>query len=225
MEVREMKLGERIKMLRKEKKLTLEDVAKGIGVSRATVLKYESGQIETIPMARVHQIANFFDVSRPYLEGWTEERKANPSVNLDTVAEKLREGGYWNVGVMSALDGCENIRAAKITGIDLGTGIASAKLQLPRELFYRTLSERSGFHVTDDGDLMCLLTSLSAVKTEYDKVADTSQSFPYNPNTGERPGKDEDTGEVWYMVTTKNYTETKTGEIKCPAVYTISYKE
>lgn len=75
-------------------------------------------------------------------------------------------------GVMSALDGCENIRAAKITGIDLGTGIASAKLQLPRELFYRTLSERSGFHVTDDGDLMCLLTSLSAVKTEYDKVAD-----------------------------------------------------
>ena len=59
----------------------------------------------------------------------------------------------------------------------------------------------------------------------YDKVADTSQSFPYNPNTGERPGKDEDTGEVWYMVTTKNYTETKTGEIKCPAVYTITYKE
>lgn len=60
---------------------------------------------------------------------------------------------------------------------------------------------------------------------EYDKVADTSQSFPYNPNTGERPGKDEDTGEVWYMVTTKNYTETKTREIKCPAVYTITYKE
>ena len=60
---------------------------------------------------------------------------------------------------------------------------------------------------------------------EYDKVADTSQSFPYNPNMGGRPGKDEDTGEVWYRVTTKNYTETKTSEIKCPAVYTITYKE
>lgn len=60
---------------------------------------------------------------------------------------------------------------------------------------------------------------------EYDKVADTSESFPFNPNKGERPGKDEDTGEVWYMVTTKNYTETKTGEIKCPAVYTVTYKE
>ena len=60
---------------------------------------------------------------------------------------------------------------------------------------------------------------------EYDKVADTSESFPFNPNKGERPGKDEDTDEVWYRVTTKNYTETKTGEIKCPAVYTITYKE
>lgn len=60
---------------------------------------------------------------------------------------------------------------------------------------------------------------------EYDKVADTSESFPFNPNKGERPGKDEDTGEVWYRVTTKNYEETKTGEIKCPAVYTITYKE
>ena len=30
---------------------------------------------------------------------------------------------------------------------------------------------------------------------------------------------------VWYRVTTKNYTETKTGEIKCPAIYTITYKE
>lgn len=31
--------------------------------------------------------------------------------------------------------------------------------------------------------------------------------------------------EVWYQVRTENYTMTKTGEIKCPAVYTITYKE
>ena len=53
---------------------------------------------------------------------------------------------------------------------------------------------------------------------EYDKVADTSESFP--PRPGEENGD-----EVCYAVTTKNYKETKTGEIKCPAVYTITYKE
>ena len=75
-------------------------------------------------------------------------------------------------GVVAALNSSENISAAKIMNIDLGTGIASAELLLPRELFYHTLSEQSGFHVGDDGDLMWLLTSLAAVKNEYDKVAD-----------------------------------------------------
>ena len=74
-------------------------------------------------------------------------------------------------GVIGALDGCENISEAKITGIDLGTGVAKARLSLPRELFYHTLSEQSGFEVGDDGDLMSLLTRLAAVKAEYDKVA------------------------------------------------------
>ena len=74
-------------------------------------------------------------------------------------------------GVISALGACENISEAKITGIDLGTGVATATLCLPRELFYHTLSEQSGFEVADDGDLMSLLTRLAEVKKEYDKVA------------------------------------------------------
>ena len=48
--------------------------------------------------------------------------------------------------------------------------MAAARLALPRELFYKTLSEQSGFEVGDDGDLMSLLTKLAAVKAEYDKV-------------------------------------------------------
>lgn len=74
-------------------------------------------------------------------------------------------------GVIAALGASENISEAKITSIDLGTGVAAARLGLPRELFYKTLSEQSGFDVSDDGDLMSLLTKLAAVKSEYDKVA------------------------------------------------------
>ncbi len=74
-------------------------------------------------------------------------------------------------GVICALGACDNISEAKVIGIDLGTGIASAALHLSRELFYQTLSEQSGFAVTDDGDLMSLLTALATVKTEYDKVS------------------------------------------------------
>ena len=74
-------------------------------------------------------------------------------------------------GVIDVLGQSEHISEAKITSIDLGTGVAGAQLSLPRELFYQTLSQQSGFEVADDGDLMSLLTRLAQVKAEYDKVS------------------------------------------------------
>ncbi|MBR3641761.1 MAG: stage IV sporulation protein A, partial [Oscillibacter sp.] len=72
---------------------------------------------------------------------------------------------------VEALRGQENISGAELTAIDLGKGVAAATLTLPRELFYKTLTERSGFAISDDGDLMKLLTELSGIKTEYDRIA------------------------------------------------------
>jgi stage IV sporulation protein A len=73
--------------------------------------------------------------------------------------------------VIGALGSCETISEANVSAIDLGIGVASAELRLPRQLFYDTLSEQSGFAVADDGDLMSLLTCLADVKAEYDKVS------------------------------------------------------
>lgn len=67
---------------------------------------------------------------------------------------------------------CEMVSEAKITSMDLGSGMAAASLELPRGLFYDTLSQQSGFRIGDDGDLMALLTELAGVKKSYDKVAD-----------------------------------------------------
>ena len=75
--------------------------------------------------------------------------------------------------------------------MDLGRGVASAELQLPRELFYQTLSTQSGFSVSDDGDLMELLTELAAVKQRYDKVS-SALSNVYETGYGiVMPTKDE----------------------------------
>ena len=75
------------------------------------------------------------------------------------------------IPVVEAMGAYEGISAARVNAIQLGSGVVSAELELPRALFYQTLSEQSGFAVCDDGDLMHLLTQLSAVKAEYDKVA------------------------------------------------------
>ncbi len=73
---------------------------------------------------------------------------------------------------VSSFRDCEVVSDARISNIDLGTGVSAALLELPRSLFYNTLSQQSGFTIGDDGDLMALLTQLAGVKRSYDKVAD-----------------------------------------------------
>ncbi|MEA4954945.1 MAG: stage IV sporulation protein A [Pseudoflavonifractor sp.] len=75
-------------------------------------------------------------------------------------------------GAMTAIGGCESVSSARVTSISLGAGLASAALELPRSLFYDTISAQSGFTISDDGDLMSLLTDLAGVKKEYDKVSE-----------------------------------------------------
>ena len=75
-------------------------------------------------------------------------------------------------GAMAAIGWCESVSNAKVSSIDLGSGRACAQLELPRSLFYDTISAQSGFTIADDGDLMSLLTSLAGVKREYDKVSE-----------------------------------------------------
>lgn len=59
---------------------------------------------------------------------------------------------------------------ASLLKISPGTGSARAELSLPKALYYRTISEQSGFEIRCDGDLMALLTDMKDVKREYDRI-------------------------------------------------------
>ena len=72
---------------------------------------------------------------------------------------------------VEAMGACDTISRCGVTAVDLSTGVAQAELELPRTLFYDTLSQQSGFQVRDDGDLMSLLSGLAEMKSSYDKVA------------------------------------------------------
>lgn len=65
----------------------------------------------------------------------------------------------------------EEVDDASIRSINLGTGVAEAEVEMPREMFYDTVSQRSGLTVHDDGDIMELLTDLGGVKVEYEKIS------------------------------------------------------
>ena len=66
-------VGTKIKQLREDAGLTLEEVGKRIGVSRATVQRYESGVILEIPKDKIKLLAELFNVHPGYIMGWTAE--------------------------------------------------------------------------------------------------------------------------------------------------------
>ena len=68
-----MGLKENIKSKRIERKMTLEDLAKSVGVSRQTIQRYESGVIGNIPSDKIELIARALDTS-PAFNGLGTDR-------------------------------------------------------------------------------------------------------------------------------------------------------
>lgn len=72
---------------------------------------------------------------------------------------------------VAALEQIEPVTEAKTQRIDLGRGIVVCRILFPEELYYEILSQRTGFPVSGEGELMSLLIQLSAIKRDYDKIA------------------------------------------------------
>ena len=74
----------RLKELRKEKKLTQEELAGEIGVSKITILRWENGERQIKP-DKAQALADFFGVPVGYLLGYEE----TPDSLLDEIASDL----------------------------------------------------------------------------------------------------------------------------------------
>ena len=87
-----MTLAERLRLQREQHRMTLEEVAKQIGVSRQTVFKYENGIITNIPSDKIAVLARIFDVSPAYLMCWTDNpNDTEAHMRNVVVAESMRQ--------------------------------------------------------------------------------------------------------------------------------------
>lgn len=81
-----------LKARRQELGMTLEDVAEKVGVSRATVLRWESGEIESVRSDKIAQLAQALSMSPAQLMGWDNEPASTPTYTiLSRGARQLRE--------------------------------------------------------------------------------------------------------------------------------------
>ena len=83
----------------------------------------------------------------------------------------------------------EHVLDFSLRRVDLGTGTVSCAISLPEKLFYEILSSKAGYPITGDAQLLQLLTELSTVKQEYDRIADALASVKATGYGIVMPGK------------------------------------
>ena len=72
-----MDIGERIKKRRKELGLSAEQIAEKLGVSPATIYRYESNDIMNMRIDKLEPIAKVLRTTPAYLMGWDEAKENN----------------------------------------------------------------------------------------------------------------------------------------------------
>ena len=84
-------MARRIRELRQEKGLTLEQVADVVGVGKSTVRKWETGMIANMKRDKIADLAKALGTTPAYLMGWEEgeEKKDSPSEPQLTEGEKV----------------------------------------------------------------------------------------------------------------------------------------
>lgn len=91
-------IGERIKNARIALGLSAEQVAAFLGVSPATIYRYENGDISKLPSKFIKPLAEYLCVSPSYLMGWTDDHPEDPLNNSPhTIEARLLAQGVDNM--------------------------------------------------------------------------------------------------------------------------------
>ena len=86
-----MNVNERIKARRKELDLDADTLADLLGISRATYYRYESKEIEKIPISALVPLAKALRVTPAYLMGWEEPAPLTLTAQEETHIQKYRQ--------------------------------------------------------------------------------------------------------------------------------------
>ena len=85
--------GDRIHDLRAAHGMTMETLGKKIGVSKATIKRYENGIIQNVPSDKIEAIAEALETTPEYLMGWDEPEKKEETITIKNDDVRLLAAG------------------------------------------------------------------------------------------------------------------------------------
>lgn len=86
-----MKVGQLIKLRRKELRMSADELGKKIGKNRATIFRYENGEIEKLPIDILKPIAEALLTTPQALMGWEEENKKTAAGNGNGLSKSKQQ--------------------------------------------------------------------------------------------------------------------------------------
>ncbi len=109
------------------------------------------------------------------LPKWVETLERNHWIKnniIFTLKESIESIGKIRdiSNIVDGFSGLDFLDSTLVDNVELGEGVITIDLEAKKDLFYNILEEKSGFKIEGEHQLLSLITKLSRVKTEYDKV-------------------------------------------------------
>ena len=109
------------------------------------------------------------------LPKWVEGLERNHWIKnniIFTLKQSIAEIGKLRDvdSIVKGFSELEFLEDTEVENVELGEGVISIDLTAKQDLFYNVLEEKSGFKIDGDHQLLNLVTKLSRVKNEYDKI-------------------------------------------------------
>ena len=86
-----MSIGDRIRLRRNQLDKTLEEVGKIVGVTRATIQRYENGNIQNIPSDKIELLAKALKTTPAYIMGWEDDETIKQNVQERKIIESFNQ--------------------------------------------------------------------------------------------------------------------------------------
>ena len=146
----------------------------GVGAICVDCLKMGEGELKGI----LKELLYAFPLQqiRVFLPEWVSALEYNDPLKValyDSLRENAREIHRLADAerIMSSLREPEQIKGCSVTAVDLADGSISCEPEFKEGIFYEILREKTGFRIENDGQLLSVLTALSGMKKEYDKIS------------------------------------------------------
>lgn len=88
-------ISDRIKSSRKQIKMTMDELAKEMNVTQATIVKWENGTV-TPRLSKINELSKILDVDQAYLSGIQNEKKILPLSQFIDAFETTRKEKWLN---------------------------------------------------------------------------------------------------------------------------------